>query len=121
MDKNDLFINKLKIETEQHLVYATFQVNGIEIFLPLIGFSDYQESVLASDRVYPDNASIEFIDDFCDLLQELLIFYYTEEINAYEYKSFNRFKNEIERAMHFKEINLNDYRKRIKTAYKIFI
>lgn len=121
MDKNDLWINKLKIHTEQHLVYATFEINGIEIMLPLLGFKDYQADVFNAERLYPADASMEFIDDFCNVLTDLLIFYYQNEKNAYEFNSFYRFKREIERAMRRDEVNLNDYKKRIKTAYKIFI
>ena len=121
MDKNDLYINKLKIHTEQHLVYATFEINGIEIMLPLLGFKDYQADMFHAERLYPADASIEFIDDFCYVLKDLLIFYYENERHSYDFNSFYRFKKEIERAMHHKEVNLNDYKKRIKTAYKVFI
>ena len=110
------FISNLKITTIQLKVVAIFCIDDIEFQLVLFGNRDEE-----IPRVYPqDPELIQFLDDdFLEFYRIVLIEYYMRLPLPFYNLAYEKFKNNVELAK--SKIDLLEYKKIIKTSYKIFI
>lgn len=109
-------ISGLKIITVQSKVIAKFYIDGIEFILVLFGERDEE-----LPRIYPqDQKLILFLDnEFLEFYRMILIEYYMRLPLPFYNVAFEKFKKNIELAIN--SISLIEYKKIIKTSYKIFL
>ena len=110
------FISDLKIKTIQSRVVAIFNIDGIEFLLVLFGNRDEE-----IPRVYPkDPELIQFLDDdFLEYFRMVLIEYYTRLPLPFYNLAYEKYKQNVELAK--SKIDLLEYKKIIKTSYRLFI
>lgn len=112
------FIKKLYIDDKNDgKVLAHFIVDDLFFKLCLFGYTEKEQTIEESDTIfYSDDNFIDFMNEFLEMYRIMLRDYYTmkkENIN-------NVFTVEIEKANTINKIDLLEYKKRIRTSYRIY-
>ena len=116
--KRKYFINRLYIDDKNdNKVIARFKVDDLFFKLCLFGYTEKEQFFEEGDMLlYVDDSFTDFMNEFLEMYRDMLRDYYKmkeENIN-------NVFTVEIEKAKTMNKIDLIEYKKRIRTSYRIY-